>query len=73
MVEVANTAEVGEEAVLAAGALVPPGAKIPPRVLVLGAPARARRELSAEKLVYNRETNANYVRLAALHRSSDGT
>ncbi len=69
---VLDGAEVGEEAVLAAGALVPPGAKIPPRVLALGSPARVRRELSAEELAYNRETNLNYVRLAALHRAEEG-
>jgi gamma-carbonic anhydrase len=62
---------IGEEAVLAAGSLVPPGATIPPRVLALGSPARVRRELSSEELAYNRETNANYVKLAALHRAED--
>ena len=68
---VLDGAEIGEETVLAAGSLVPPGTIIPPRVLALGAPARVRRNLSDEELAYNRETNANYVRLAAAHRAED--
>jgi carbonic anhydrase/acetyltransferase-like protein (isoleucine patch superfamily) len=43
---VLNGAEVGEESVVAAGALVPEGMRIPPRSLVMGTPAKVRREVT---------------------------
>lgn len=39
-------AEIGEEAMVGAGALVPPGMKVPPRSLVIGSPAKVKRELT---------------------------
>jgi carbonic anhydrase/acetyltransferase-like protein (isoleucine patch superfamily) len=39
---------VGEESIVAAGSLVAPGTVIPPRTLVMGSPARARREVTDE-------------------------
>ncbi|TGU91231.1 gamma carbonic anhydrase family protein, partial [Mesorhizobium sp. M00.F.Ca.ET.186.01.1.1] len=41
-----DRAEIGEEAMVAAGALVPPGMKVPPRTLVVGNPAKVKRELT---------------------------
>jgi len=41
--------EVGSGSVVAAGALLPPGKKYPPNSLILGAPAKAVRTLSAEE------------------------
>ncbi|MGG1660315.1 gamma carbonic anhydrase [Brevibacillus sp. NRS-1366] len=41
-----DRAEIGEDAMVAAGALVPPGMKVPPRSLVVGNPAKVKRELS---------------------------
>lgn len=58
---------VGEEAVVGAGSVVTPGTKIPPRCLALGTPARVRRELTETELAYNRETAANYCKLAREH------
>ncbi|MED4573292.1 gamma carbonic anhydrase family protein, partial [Brevibacillus agri] len=43
---VLDRAEIGEEAMVAAGALVPPGMKVPPRTLVVGNPAKVKRELT---------------------------
>lgn len=37
---------IGEESLVAAGSLVTPGTVIPPRSLVLGAPARVRRQVT---------------------------
>lgn len=65
---VLDGATVGEEAVVGAGAVVTPGTTVPPRTLVLGTPARVSRELSAQELSYNRETAANYCRLAEEHQ-----
>ncbi|GED29681.1 MULTISPECIES: gamma carbonic anhydrase [Brevibacillus] len=41
-----DRAEIGEDAMVAAGALVPPGMKVPPRSLVVGNPAKVKRELN---------------------------
>jgi carbonic anhydrase/acetyltransferase-like protein (isoleucine patch superfamily) len=43
---VMDRAEIGEDAMVAAGALVPPGMKVPPRTLVVGNPAKVKRELT---------------------------
>lgn len=41
---------VGEESFIAAGSLVTPGTIIPPRSLVLGAPAKVRRQVTDEEI-----------------------
>jgi carbonic anhydrase/acetyltransferase-like protein (isoleucine patch superfamily) len=46
---VLNGAEVGEESVVAAGSLVAEGTKIPARSLVMGTPAKVRREVTDEE------------------------
>lgn len=47
---VLDGAVVGESALVGAGALVPEGMQVPPRTLVVGVPARVKRELTAEEL-----------------------
>jgi len=42
--------EVGEESFIAAGSLVTPGTVIPPRSMVMGSPARVRREVTEQEL-----------------------
>jgi len=58
---VLNGAEVGEESVVAAGALVPEGMKIPPRSLVMGMPAKVRREVTDEERQGLRRLAENYL------------
>lgn len=58
---------IGEEAVVGAGSVVTPGTRISPRCLALGTPARVTRELTEAELAYNRETAANYCKLAREH------
>ncbi|MCI0487256.1 MAG: gamma carbonic anhydrase family protein [Blastocatellia bacterium] len=41
---------IGEESFIAAGALVTPGTVIPPRSMVMGAPARVRRQVTDEEI-----------------------
>jgi len=41
---------VGEESFVAAGSLVTPGMVIPPRSMVMGAPARIRREVTEDEI-----------------------
>lgn len=43
---VLDGAEIGEDAMVGAGALVPPGMKVPPRSLVIGSPAKVKRDLT---------------------------
>ena len=55
-------ATIGDDVIVAAGALVPEGMAVPARSLVMGVPARVRRELTASDLASIREHAANYVR-----------
>ena len=56
-----NGCHVGEESIVAAGALVPEGMQVPPRSLVMGMPARVRRELSEEERQGIRRYSSNYL------------
>ncbi len=60
---VLDGAEIGEESLIAAGSLVAPGSRIPPRSLVMGWPAKVRREVSAEDLDLIRRSAQNYIAL----------
>jgi carbonic anhydrase/acetyltransferase-like protein (isoleucine patch superfamily) len=55
-----NGAEVGEETIIAAGTLVPEGMVIPPRSLVMGLPAKFRRQLTDQERESIRHYAANY-------------
>ncbi len=46
---VLNAAVIGEETIVAAGALVPEGMVVPPRSVLMGAPARVRRQVTEEE------------------------
>jgi carbonic anhydrase/acetyltransferase-like protein (isoleucine patch superfamily) len=58
-----DEAEIGESCLIAAGSLVTPGTKIPPGSLVMGAPAKVRRELTPEETVRIQENWQHYVEL----------
>jgi carbonic anhydrase/acetyltransferase-like protein (isoleucine patch superfamily) len=60
---VLDGAELGEECLVAAGALVPPGMKVPPRSLLMGNPARVRRQVSDEDLELIHRSARNYIAL----------
>ena len=45
-----NDVRIGEHSIVAAGALLPEGMIVPPRSLVMGMPARVRRELNDEEV-----------------------
>ncbi len=55
--------ELGEECLVAAGSLVAPGTKIPPRSLVMGVPARVRREVTEEDRELIRRSALSYIGL----------
>lgn len=58
---VMDGAEVGENSIIGAGALVTPGTKIPGGSLVVGSPARVKRELTEKEIRGIRESAAHYV------------
>lgn len=58
---VMDDVEVGEECLIAAGALITPGMKIPPRSLVVGSPAVVKREVNSRELEMIHNTWRNYV------------
>ena len=69
-----NEAHVGAESIVAAGTLVPEGMVIPPRSLVMGTPAKFRRQITEEEREGLRRYAANYFEykesyLAELKRS----
>jgi len=62
---VLDGAVIGPEAVIGAGALVPPGMVVPPRTLVMGSPAKVKRDLTVEEIEALRRSADNYVEYAA--------
>src|SRR4051794_6284528 len=56
-------ARIGENSLVAAGSLVTPGTIIPPGSLVMGAPARVKRELRPDELENLDRSWRNYVEL----------
>lgn len=64
---VLNRAVIGEESLIAAGALVTQGMEIPPRSLVAGVPAKVRRELTEEEVAHLHRNAETYLRLKEAH------
>lgn len=56
---------VGENSLVAAGSLVTPNTVIPPRSLVMGSPAKVKRELSEDEIHNLKHFWQNYVGLTA--------
>jgi carbonic anhydrase/acetyltransferase-like protein (isoleucine patch superfamily) len=67
---VLDNAEIGERCIVGAGAIVTPHTKIPPGTLALGAPARPKRDLTAEELQWIRYSADHYVELATAYLQS---
>src|SRR5512138_3709206 len=65
---VLDGAVVGPDAMVGAGALVPPGMVVPPGKLVLGAPAKVKRDLTPDEIAALRDSAARYARYAAIYR-----
>jgi carbonic anhydrase/acetyltransferase-like protein (isoleucine patch superfamily) len=66
---VLSGARIGAGAIVGAGSVVLEGMRIPPRMLVVGAPAKAVRKVTARDLWYVRYWMQKYVRLAKIYRS----
>jgi carbonic anhydrase/acetyltransferase-like protein (isoleucine patch superfamily) len=65
---VLNGARIGAGAVIAAGSLVPEGMHVPARMLVMGSPAKIRREISIEEEERFRKNCDNYVAITAPYK-----
>ena len=69
---VLNGAVVGEESIVAAGALVTEGTQVPPRSLVMGSPAKVKRQVTEEERAGLRRYAENYVRYKDEYRAEAG-
>jgi gamma-carbonic anhydrase len=58
-----DEAVIGEGSLIAAGSLITPGTIIPPHSMVMGSPAKVRRELTAEEVERINENWKHYVEL----------
>jgi len=67
---VMNHARIGANCIVGAKSLVTEGKTYPDGVLIIGAPARVIRELSAAEIAGLKESAARYVQRAALYRTS---
>lgn len=59
---------VGAQSLVGAGALLTPGTQIPPRSLVIGSPARIKRQLTEGELASLEQSWRNYVELVSKYR-----
>jgi len=69
---VLNRAVIGEESIVAAGALVPEGMQVPPRSLVMGMPAKVKRSITEEERGGLRRYAENYVGYKETYRVETG-
>lgn len=53
--------EIGENCLVGAGSLVTEGSKFPPRSLIIGRPAKVKRELTAEEVKSLEQSADNYL------------
>jgi carbonic anhydrase/acetyltransferase-like protein (isoleucine patch superfamily) len=62
-----NGAEIGENSIIGAGAVVTEGKKFPPESLIIGLPAKAVRTLSEEQTKSIKDNALRYVELSKKH------
>jgi len=65
-----NRSVIGDECLIAAGALVPEGASIPPRSLVVGVPAKVARPLTDEEVAKLHRNARIYTEHRDIHSGS---
>jgi carbonic anhydrase/acetyltransferase-like protein (isoleucine patch superfamily) len=63
-----NGARIGRGSVVAAGALVPEGMQVPPGSMVMGVPAKVRRQLSEDEHARFSENAQRYIRYRQEYR-----
>jgi carbonic anhydrase/acetyltransferase-like protein (isoleucine patch superfamily) len=62
---------IGANSLVAAGSLLTPGTQIPPRSMVMGSPARVKRELTDDELAYLDKSWQNYTELKKHYSTAD--
>ncbi len=62
---------VGANSLVAAGSLLTPGSQFPPKSLIMGTPARVKRELTDDELAYLDKSWRNYVELKKHYFATD--
>ena len=67
---VLDGARIGHQSLIAAGSLITPGTVIPPKSVVMGAPAKVKRELTIEELDGLGRSWQNYVELSRQYLSA---
>jgi carbonic anhydrase/acetyltransferase-like protein (isoleucine patch superfamily) len=65
---VLNGARIGRGSVVAAGALVPEGTLVPPGSMVMGVPAKVRRQVTAEERERFSQNSQRYIRYRQQYR-----
>jgi gamma-carbonic anhydrase len=70
---VLDGARIGRNSLIAAGSLVTPNTVIPPRSLVMGSPARVKRELSETEITGLEKFWRNYVGYNRIYRGEELT
>lgn len=63
--------DIGEECVIAAGAVVPPGMKVPPRSVVMGLPGKIVRPATADEIARTRTISARYLEMARRYAAGE--
>ena|ERR1041385_7043492 len=66
---VLNGAKIGSGSVIAAGAVVPEGMEVPPGSMVMGVPAKVKRQLTDEERERFRTNAEHYVEAAKIYRN----
>ncbi|MGH2562673.1 MAG: gamma carbonic anhydrase family protein, partial [Thermomicrobiales bacterium] len=67
---VLSKSHVNDRAIVAAGAVVPEGGEVRPGTLVMGIPARERRELSDAEIGRSEHSAAHYVANGVRYRAT---
>ncbi len=62
---------IGEECLIAAGAVVPPGLKVPPRSVVMGVPGKVVRAATPEEIAKTKAINLRYREMARRYADGD--
>ncbi|MFH0799739.1 MAG: gamma carbonic anhydrase family protein [Pseudomonadota bacterium] len=65
-----NGATIGDDSIVGAGALVTEGTKVLPRSLLIGVPAKVKRELSDGEIAGILQAAKHYVQNAAVYKKS---
>ena len=68
---VMDDARIGEKSIVAAGALVSPGTKIPAHSLVIGVPAKVKRQLTDKEVADLDDFWQNYIRYTKAYKNDE--